>query len=90
VLQHRTPRAFAESMVADMALRIDEIERRPILVFERAPDRMTVVDNDRVIDPMSRAERRTSSRFFSNLNSGACTPMTANPRSLYLSAHART
>src|SRR5258706_2656056 len=37
-------------MVPDTALRIDEIERRPILVLEGAPDRVVVVDRDRVID----------------------------------------
>ena len=43
--------ALAENMVSDTPLRIDEIQRRPILIVEGAPDDMVVVDRDRVIDP---------------------------------------
>ena len=38
-------------MMPNTPLRIDEIERRPILVAEGTPDDMVVVDRDRVIDP---------------------------------------
>src|SRR5215510_9622729 len=44
-------RALAEVMMPDTALRIEEIERRPILVAERAPYDVVVVDGDRVVDP---------------------------------------
>src|SRR5215468_10277239 len=37
-------------MMPDTTLRIDEIERRPILVAERAPYDVVVVDGDRVVD----------------------------------------
>ena len=42
--------AFAKKVMADTSLRIDEIERRPGLVPECAPDGMVVVDRDRVVD----------------------------------------
>ncbi len=42
--------AFAEMVVADLALRIDEVMRRPVLVVEAAPDRIVVVQRDRVVD----------------------------------------
>src|SRR5258705_12823484 len=43
--------ALAEVLVADDALRIDEVERRPVVVVEGAPDGVVVVDRDRVVDP---------------------------------------
>src|SRR5262249_24872269 len=43
--------ALAELMMANMPLRIDEIERRPIVVVEGAPDRIVAIDRDRIIDP---------------------------------------
>src|SRR5262249_3438724 len=43
--------AFAELLVADAPLRVDEIERRPVLVVEGAPDRVVVVDHHRIGDP---------------------------------------
>src|SRR5262245_23413602 len=39
--------AFAEMMMARAPLRVDEIERRPILVLEAAPYGIVVVDGDR-------------------------------------------
>jgi hypothetical protein len=42
--------ALAEMMVAHAALCIDEIVRRPVLIFERTPDRIFVIDGDRVGD----------------------------------------
>ena len=42
--------SFAELVVADDALVVDEIERRPVVVVERAPDVVVVVDRDRVVD----------------------------------------
>ena len=42
--------AFAEMMVADTAFGIDEVMRRPVVVIERAPDLVVVVDGHRIID----------------------------------------
>ena len=43
--------ALAEVMLANASARIDEVERGPVLVLERAPDRVVVVDHDRILDP---------------------------------------
>ncbi len=37
-------------VMPNMSLRIDEIERRPILVVKGPPYEMVVVDGDRIID----------------------------------------
>ena len=37
-------------LVAEPALAIDEIVRRPIMVVERAPDGVIVVERDRIAD----------------------------------------
>ena len=72
--------AFAEVMVADAALGVDEVVRRPVLVVERAPDRVVVVDRDRIADLADPSPPCwTLPRFFSNANSGACTPITTRP-----------
>jgi hypothetical protein len=42
---------FAEVVVADDAVRVDEVERRPEMVVEGAPDFVVVVDRDRVDRP---------------------------------------
>jgi hypothetical protein len=42
--------AFAEVLVADDAVRVDEVQRRPVAVGERAPDLVGDVDRDRVVD----------------------------------------
>ena len=74
-----------------LALGVDEVVRRPVLVVERAPDRVVVVDRDRIVDLEIRRPRfLTLSMFLSNANSGACTPITTRPWSLYFSAQART
>ena len=41
---------FAEVVVADPALGIDEVERRPVVVVEGLPHGVVVVDGDRVPD----------------------------------------
>src|SRR5262249_24179524 len=41
---------LAELLVADFALRVDEVERRPVLIPERAPDPVLAVDGDRIAD----------------------------------------
>ena len=43
--------ALAEVMLTNASPRIDEIEGRPILVIEGAPDRVVVVDRDGILDP---------------------------------------
>jgi hypothetical protein len=42
--------SFAEVLVADHALCVDEVERRPVVVVEGAPDLVVVVNHDRVVD----------------------------------------
>ena len=48
--------SFAELLVADDPLRVDEVQRRPVVIGERAPDRVVVVDRDRIVD-RSRLDR---------------------------------
>ena len=43
--------ALAKILMPDTSLRIDKVQSRPIVVPERLPDDMLVVDRDRVIDP---------------------------------------
>jgi hypothetical protein len=38
-------------MVPDPTLGIDEVEGRPVAVAEGIPDRIVVVDHDRIVDP---------------------------------------
>src|SRR3954447_1568665 len=42
--------AFAEVMVADDSAPVGEVEGRPVVVGEGAPDLVVVVDSDRVVD----------------------------------------
>ena len=42
--------AFAEVVVADDAFTVGEVQRRPVVVGEGAPDFVVVVDDDRVGD----------------------------------------
>ena len=41
---------FAEVVEADLPVAIDEVDGRPVVVVERAPDGEVVVDDDRVVD----------------------------------------
>jgi len=43
--------AFAEVVVADDAFRVDEVERRPLMVVKGGPDGVVVIYGDRVVDP---------------------------------------
>jgi len=43
--------AFAEVVVPDAALRVGEVQGRPVVVAEGTPYRVVVVDRDRVTDP---------------------------------------
>ena len=42
--------SLAEVLVADDAVGVDEVQRRPVAVREGAPDLVVVVDRDRVVD----------------------------------------
>src|SRR5215469_5363746 len=42
--------SFAEMVIADDPLRVDEVHRRPVVVVESGPDRVVVVHGDRVVD----------------------------------------
>jgi hypothetical protein len=42
--------SFAEVLIADHSVWIDEVERRPIVIVECSPDFIVVVDHDRIID----------------------------------------
>jgi hypothetical protein len=68
-------------VVSDDALRVDEVERRPSIVVEGAPDLVVVVERDRVVDPRSFVACRTRSISCSNENSGVCRPITTSPSS---------
>jgi hypothetical protein len=41
-------------MMSDLSLRVDEVEGWPVVVVEGTPDRVVVVDRDRVVDPQVR------------------------------------
>ena len=71
--------AFAEMMIANLSGRIDEIVGGPILIFETLPDRIVIIEGDRVGDFRSLTAWRTLPKFFSNANSGAWTPITTSP-----------
>ena len=43
--------AFAEVMMPDAPLRVGEVQGGPVVVGEGTPDRVVVVDRDRVVDP---------------------------------------
>jgi hypothetical protein len=43
--------SFADMVVADDAVGVDEVQRRPVVVVEGAPNCVVVVDRDRVVDP---------------------------------------
>src|SRR4029079_4689158 len=42
--------ALTEVLMAYATLCVEKVERRPILIAERAPDRKVVVDRDRIVD----------------------------------------
>ena len=79
---------LAEVLVADDAVRIDEVERRPVVVGERGPDRVVVVGRDGVVDVPPSTACRTRSMSCSNPNSGVWTPTTISPSSRYARDHA--
>src|SRR4051794_31571504 len=43
--------SLAEVVVVDDAVGVDEVERRPVVVVECAPDLVVVVQRDRIVDP---------------------------------------
>ncbi len=82
--------AFAEMMVADAALGIDEIMRRPELVVEALPDLIIIVDRHGIGNAEFAHRTAHIVDILLESNSGACTPMTTSPLSLYFSAQSRT
>ena len=60
--------AFTEVVIADDAVAVDEVQRRPVVVVEGAPDLVVVVERDRIVDPSLRdrlphpVERRARTR----------------------------
>jgi hypothetical protein len=42
--------SFAEVVVADESVRVEEVQRRLVVVGEGAPDLVVVVDGNRVVD----------------------------------------
>jgi hypothetical protein len=53
--------AFTEAMVANLALGVDEVQSGPVVVVERLPDGIIVVDSDWVADiqcPYGRCTRQ--------------------------------
>ena len=42
--------AFAEVVMPDASLDVGEVESGPVVVGERAPDRVFVIERDRVVD----------------------------------------
>src|SRR6266496_2104484 len=46
--------ALAELMMSNLSLRVDEVEGWPVVVVEGTPDRIVVVDRDRIVDPQVR------------------------------------
>jgi len=61
--------SFAEVLVADAAVGVDEVQRRPVVVVEGAPDCVVVVDGDLVV-ARSVVACRTRSSWCSKENSG--------------------
>jgi hypothetical protein len=43
--------SLSEVLVADDAVRVDEVEGRPVVVVEGVPDLVVVVDHDWIVDP---------------------------------------
>jgi hypothetical protein len=71
--------SFAEVVVADDAVPVDEVERRPVVVVEGAPDLVLVVDGDRLVDSSLLRRFPHAVESCSNENSGVWTPITINP-----------
>ena len=81
--------ALAEVRVANVALLVDQVLGRPVLVRVVVPGLVVVVLHDRVGDARAAS---TAARTFdvtcSNANSGVCTPMITSPSSWYAAYHA--
>jgi hypothetical protein len=43
--------SFAEMVLTDDTVRVDEVQRRPVVVVEGVPDLVVIVDSDRIVDP---------------------------------------
>ena len=71
--------AFAEVVMPDASLGVGEVESGPVVVGERDPDRVFVIERDRVVDRHVRHGPAENPASCSKENSGVCTPMTASP-----------
>ena len=49
ILRSSSPSAW----LADDTVRVDDVERRPVVIRERSPDRVVVVECDRVLHPVA-------------------------------------
>ena len=81
--------SFAEVLVADDAVGVDEVERRPVVVCEGAPDRVAVVDRDRVIDRSLVRRLPHAVDLVLERKLGRVDSMTTKPSSRYACDHAR-
>jgi hypothetical protein len=71
--------ALAEVLVSDSSVRVDEVQRRPVMIVESAPDRVSIVDRDRIVDRSLVRCPTHRSIWCSNENSGVWTPITISP-----------
>src|SRR5439155_26409271 len=71
--------AFPELVMADLAVRIDDIDGRPIVIGECLPYRVVAVDRNGILDPKHLERRADVIDVLLNPNSGVCTPITTSP-----------
>ena len=71
--------ALSEYVMPNLALYIDKVECRPIVVVECAPYRVVAVDRDGILDtPFFRGSPNKLDVLL-EANSGVCTPTTTKP-----------
>jgi hypothetical protein len=68
-------------VVANDAVRVDEVQRRPVVVVEGAPDFVVVVDRDRVVDPSLLGRLPHAVDLVLEGELGVWTPTTTSPSS---------
>ena len=59
-------------MLANASTRVDEVERRPVLILEGPPDRIIVVDHDRIVDLHLLQRRDERCRCSSRMRTRGC------------------
>ena len=69
--------AFAEVVVPDAPQRVGEIQGGPVVIVEGAPDRVVVVERDRIIDPHVPHGAADVVQVVLEAEPGVCTPITA-------------